>query len=137
MISLRQCSKAPILEPECPFVARYQAAFGNAPDFYAAHGYDAMRVALRVLVEARSVDVAEFRRYLRIGLQEFDGVTGTIAFDERGDVRRYPTMHTIWNGRVVSCSWLADQKMRKLKELLEGITPTRVQPPVSVLRLEV
>ena len=81
---------------------------------------------------------AEFRRYLRIGLQEFDGVTGTIAFDERGDVRRYPTMHTIWNGRVVQLrAGSAIMKKRKLKQLIEGITPTRVQPPAPILRLEV
>jgi len=137
LTSLRECRNPPILEPDCPFVERYEAAFGSTPDFYAAHGYDAMRVALRALVEARSVDVAEFRRYMRIGLQEFDGVTGTIAFDERGDVRRYPTMHTIFNGRVVSCAWLAEQKKRKLRELLEGITPSRVQTPAPLLRLEV
>lgn len=135
--SLRACNEPPIIEPECPFVERYQREFGNQPDFYAAHGYDAMRVAIKALVDARSVDVRELRRYMRIGLREFDGVTGTIAFDERGDVRRYPTMHTIWNGQVVSCSWLADQKKRKLKELIEGVTQLKVDEPGMVIRLEV
>jgi ABC-type branched-subunit amino acid transport system substrate-binding protein len=109
----------------CPFVERYERRFGCEPDLFSAHGYDAMRVALRALSDARTVDVTELRRYMRIGLRDFDGVTGTIAFDERGDVRRYPTMHSIWNGRVVTCRWLADQKTRKLKELLEGITPSK------------
>jgi len=94
-------------------------------------------VSLKALVDARSVDVSELRRFMRIGLQEFDGVTGTIAFDERGDVRRYPTIHTIWNGHVVSCAWLAEQKKRKLRELLEGITPSMVPPAPRVTGLTV
>lgn len=131
--ALRACDGEVGDVPECPFVERYSREFGSDPDFYAAHGYDAMRVALKALVDARSVDVRELRRYMRIGLQEFDGVTGTIAFDERGDVRRYPTMHTIWNGRVVSCAWLSEQKRRTLNEILKGITPSRV--PASTPRI--
>jgi len=137
LTALKTCDLVDAEEPECPFVERYRREFGGAPDFYAAHGYDAMRVALRALVEARTVDVAELRRYMRIGLQEFDGVTGTIAFDERGDVRRYPTMHTIFNGRVVSCRWLAEERKRKLEELLDGVMPSRNPAPLRVVALEV
>ncbi len=137
LTALKSCDLGMDEPPECPFVERYEHEYGVKPDFYAAHGYDAMRVALRALVEARSVDVNELRRYMRIGLREFDGVTGTIAFDERGDVRRYPTMHTIWNGRVVSCRWLLDKKKRKLKDLINGITPSRMQPEPRVIALTV
>jgi branched-chain amino acid transport system substrate-binding protein len=137
LTALRSCEQEDERAIECPFVERYKREFGSAPDFYAAHGYDAMRVALRALVEARSVDVNDLRRYMRIGLREFDGVTGTIAFDERGDVRRYPIMHTIRNGRVVSCSWLRDQNRRRVKELIEGITPAKKPVPLRVFRLEV
>jgi len=134
--ALRACDEDVSEEPECPFVERYSRAFGGDPDFFAAHGYDAMRVALKALVDARTVDVSELRRYMRIGLQEFDGVTGTIAFDERGDVRRYPTMHTIWNGRVVSCAWLAEQKRRTLNDILKGITPSRMPVSAPTIRLD-
>ena len=137
LTALRTCEQETAAARECPFVDRYKEEFGGEPDFYAAHGYDAMRVALRALVDARSVDVNELRRYMRIGLREFDGVTGTIAFDERGDVRRYPTMHTIWNGRVVKCRWLSDMRKGQLKQLIEGIAPTRAHHPTPVLRLEV
>ncbi len=137
LTALRTCGPETDNARECPFVDRYQDEYGSRPDFYAAHGYDAMRVALRALVDARSVDVSELRRYMRVGLQEFDGVTGTIAFDERGDVRRYPTMHTIWNGRVVQCGWLREMNRLQLKQLIEGITPTGVHSPSPVLRLEV
>jgi len=137
LTALRSCDQGAAGIRECPFVDRFKEEFDSEPDFYAAHGYDAMRVALKALVEARSVNVNELRRFMRIGLQEFDGITGTIAFDERGDVRRYPTMHTIWNGRVVKCKWLHDMKKRKLKELIEGVTPSRVQPEPRVIKLTV
>lgn len=137
LTSLRACNQPPIVEPECPFVERYRRQFGSAPDFYAAHGYDAMRVALKALVHARTVDVTELRRYMRIGLREFDGVTGTIAFDERGDVRRYPTMHTIFNGQVVNCKWLHNLKKLQLKQRIEGMTPSTSPAPVLVAALEV
>jgi branched-chain amino acid transport system substrate-binding protein len=136
LTALRACDTPAPEAPECPFVERYEQAFGGEPDFYAAHGYDAMRVALKAMLDARSVRVDDLRRYMRIGLQEFDGVTGTIAFDERGDVRRYPVMHTIFNGRVVSVRWLADQKKRKLRELLEGVTPTEQPVVTRVMPLE-
>ncbi|MCU0304878.1 MAG: branched-chain amino acid ABC transporter substrate-binding protein [Thermoanaerobaculales bacterium] len=129
LAALRACRDEAGGTPECPFVDRYRAAFGGEPDLFAAHGYDAMRVAIRALVDARSVDVRELRRYLRVGLQEFQGVTGTIAFNERGDVRRYPVMHTVFNGRVVSCRALAEEKRRKLRELLEGVAPSPPPAP--------
>jgi branched-chain amino acid transport system substrate-binding protein len=134
--ALRACDHGIDAGPECPFVDRYQEEFGSAPDFYAAHGYDAMRVALKALVNARSVDVNELRRYMRVGLQEFDGVTGTIAFDERGDVRRYPTMHTIYNGHVVSTRWLLEQKNRRLEEILEGLRPSAGPRDEKPIRLD-
>jgi branched-chain amino acid transport system substrate-binding protein len=137
LASLRTCNHSEEELPECPFVDRYAEHFGSAPDLFAAHGYDAMRVAIKAILEARSVDVNELRRYMRVGLNQFDGVTGTIAFDERGDVRRYPTMHTIWNRRVVSCAWLAEQRRLKVQEILEGIEPTRGPTTLTIVRLEV
>ena len=137
LTALRACEHRVDSDPGCPFVERYQRAFGTTPDFYAAHGYDAMRVALKALVTARSVDVRELRRYMRVGLQQFDGVTGTIAFDERGDVRRYPTMHTIVDGRVVSCARLAEEKRRALGDLLRGATPSNTPERDQSYRLNV
>jgi branched-chain amino acid transport system substrate-binding protein len=122
--------------PGCPFAEHFVTRYGCEPDLYAAHGYDAMRVAIKALLEARSVNVRELRRYMRVGLTEFDGVTGTIAFDERGDARRYPTMHTIWHGQVVSCEWLRQQKRRVVDEVLRGITPSLAPARLRVRGLE-
>jgi branched-chain amino acid transport system substrate-binding protein len=132
LTSLRACDRPAPDEPECPFIERYREEYGSEPDFFAAHGYDAMQVAIKALLDARSVDVTELRRYMRIGLQEFDGVTGTIAFDERGDVRRYPVMHTIFNGRVVSTAWLKEMKRQQIERIIAGpqpsAAPQRVEP---------
>jgi hypothetical protein len=135
--ALHACDTPIDAELDCPFVEGYRHAFGGEPDIYAAHGYDAMRVALKALLEARSVRVRDLQRYMRVGLKEFDGVTGTIAFDERGDVRRYPVMHTIVDGRVVRCSWLAEQKRRELRRFLEGATSSRCLVPLQIHSLDV
>jgi hypothetical protein len=58
---------------------------------------------------------------MTIGLRDFSGVTGAVAFDERGDVPRYPVMHQIWNGRVVSCSWLRQRRDDTRREIFEGL----------------
>ena len=127
LTSLRACDRPAADTPECPFIERYRKEYGSEPDFFAAHGYDAMQVAIKALLDARSVDVSELRRYMRIGLREFDGVTGTIAFDERGDVRRYPIMHTIFNGRVVSTTWLKEMKRQQIERILAGPRPSAAQ----------
>jgi ABC-type branched-subunit amino acid transport system substrate-binding protein len=105
------------------FVDRFRRRFGEPPDIYAAHGYDAMRVAIRTMVHAKAQQPRVLRQYMTIGLQDFTGVTGAVAFDERGDVRRYPVMHQIWNQRVVRSSWLRELRDRKRKEIIESMQP--------------
>jgi branched-chain amino acid transport system substrate-binding protein len=110
-------------DPVHGFVDRFRRRFGEPPDIYAAHGYDAMRVAIRTMVHAKAQRPQVLRQYMTIGLQDFTGVTGAVAFDERGDVRRYPVMHQIWNQRVVRSSWLRDLRDRKRKEIIESMQP--------------
>ena len=110
-------------DPVHGFVDRFRSHFGEPPDIYAAHGYDAMRVAIRTMVHARAHRPRVLRQYMTIGLRDFTGVTGAVAFDERGDVRRYPVMHQIWNQRVVRSSWLDELRDRARKEIIESLQP--------------
>jgi len=113
-------------DPVHGFVDRFRNRFGEPPDIYAAHGYDAMRVAIRTMVHAKAQHPRVLRQYMTIGLRDFTGVTGAVAFDERGDVRRYPVMHQIWNQRVVRSSWLREMRDRKRKEIIDRM---RSPPP--------
>ncbi len=85
---------------EDSFSGRYHAVYGREPDVFAAHGYDAMRLALQALRVGKVPSPQEMARALRFGLEDVRGATGFLAFDDYGDVRHYPVMHRVTNGRV-------------------------------------
>ncbi|MEM8932550.1 MAG: ABC transporter substrate-binding protein [Acidobacteriota bacterium] len=76
------------------FVNAYQAKYGEPPDIYAAHGYDAMRV-LAEAVRGKPAIASEIKKGLRDAVKEFPGVTGSIQFDDKGDVRKFPRLYKI------------------------------------------
>ncbi|MCB9145443.1 MAG: branched-chain amino acid ABC transporter substrate-binding protein [Anaerolineales bacterium] len=71
------------------FAADYEAKFGSAPEAYATQGYDSMNVCLTAIKTAAEAaggkptraQVAEAIRQISV-----DGLTGTISFDEIGDL---------------------------------------------------
>jgi branched-chain amino acid transport system substrate-binding protein len=71
------------------FAAAFRAAFGREPDSFAATAYDAVHLLARA-VEAVGPRRAAIRRHLAGvgrdgGSEPFQGVTGSLRFDERGD----------------------------------------------------
>jgi len=75
------------------FMEAFHAMHGHAPDVFAAHGYD----SLKVLVAGLSKGVRgpmDMWKGLR-GISSFPGVTGTIQFDERGDVQKFPRVYVV------------------------------------------
>lgn len=80
------------------FVASYRSRYGADPDIYAAHAYDAIRLALQVATDAAVFESAEIRKQLQFGIEEFPGVTGVIRFTEYGDVHRNPIMFIVADG---------------------------------------
>jgi branched-chain amino acid transport system substrate-binding protein len=106
------------------FVEAFRARYGHDPDIYAAHAYDATRVALRVQDVVRAWDADEIRRALQFEIKEFPGVTGPIQFDDHGDVRHNPVMFIVKDGVVLnhqSYLEIEKQKIReKIKKLLQN-----------------
>lgn len=87
------------------FVAAYRAAYGNETlDHRGAGAYDIVHLLARALAAA-GPDRQRLRDYLAgIGRSAppFEGVTGTVAFDERGDVPAKPVViGVIQGGQVV------------------------------------
>jgi branched-chain amino acid transport system substrate-binding protein len=82
------------------FVQAYQAKFNETPDIYAAHGYDALKV-VAAAIEGRAPLAREVKDGLRDEIKEFPGVTGSIQFDEKGDVRKYPRLYKIGEDLVL------------------------------------
>jgi len=105
-------------EPVLSFVNRYMETYQRAPDVFAAHGYDAMRLAIEVMGIASPPQSTEIRRALQFGVSEFMGVTGPILFDEAGDVKHYPKMFVLKDGQVVSYQrYLKAERARILRQV--------------------
>jgi branched-chain amino acid transport system substrate-binding protein len=68
------------------FQKKYKAKFGTDPLLYAPYVYDAFNVMVAAMVKAGS---AEPKTYLPVLAKTdgYKGVTGTISFDEKGDVK--------------------------------------------------
>ncbi|GFM32867.1 ABC transporter substrate-binding protein [Desulfovibrio subterraneus] len=72
------------------FIDRYSAKYGYTPDDVAALTWDATRLVLQAIQEAGTVDsdVRKERKAIREAMskiQKFEGITGTMSFDEQGD----------------------------------------------------
>ena len=98
------------------FVDRYTDTYQRAPDVFAAHGYDAMNIVLEVARKASPFTTPEISKALHFS--EFKGVTGPIRFDDYGEVRHYPKMFLVRNGKVVSYDrYLKEQRRRIINDL--------------------
>ena len=108
-------AKTPVVER---FVTRYTDTYQRAPDIFAAHGYDAARVAFEALRNAKRFDSTEIGKALRFGLKEFEGATGPIRFDDFGDVKHYPLMFIVKDGQVLSYErYLKREQQRILRDM--------------------
>jgi len=101
-------------EPVLGFVNRYMDTYERAPDVFAAHGYDAMGLAVRIMNVAKPPKTMEILKALSYGVSEFMGVTGPILFDEHGDVKHYPKMFIVKDGQVVSYKRYLDTERRRI-----------------------
>ncbi|MGH7607580.1 MAG: ABC transporter substrate-binding protein, partial [Gemmatimonadales bacterium] len=88
------------------FVAAYARAYeGQRPDHRGAASYDIVHLLARLLEDAGVDRVALRDRLARVGrdLPAYEGVTGTIAFDGRGDVPAKPVViGVVQGGRIVT-----------------------------------
>lgn len=96
------------------FVNRYMDTYQRAPDVFAAHGYDTMRLTLRALAIANPPETTEIFKALHYGVSEFKGVTGPILFDDHGDVKHYPKMFIIDQGQILSYSRYLDRERQRI-----------------------
>lgn len=110
------------------FVKPFREKYGIDPDIYAAHGYDAFKVLVAAVQgnpPALPGDVHDGMR----DIQEFEGVTGAIQFNEKGDVQKYPRVYVIgedlglydYNERVKEQKEELRRKRQELQRRLEQI----------------
>jgi len=68
------------------FKARFKGKFNVEVQIYAPYVYDALMVMAEAMVKAGSVDSAKYLPVLA-KTADYKGVTGTIAFDNKGDIK--------------------------------------------------
>jgi branched-chain amino acid transport system substrate-binding protein len=67
------------------FRADFKTKFGSDVQVYAPYVYDAVKVMAEAMVKANSSEPAKYLPALKA--VEYKGVTGNIAFDEKGDIK--------------------------------------------------
>lgn len=107
-------------EPETKvFVDGYRAKYGSEPNLYAVHGYDAMMVLAEALRRSGVVP-SEFWSAVR-SLRDFTGAAGTIQFDERGDVQKFPRVYVVNNGKLVDYEAEVERRRQELLDRLRRL----------------
>lgn len=81
------------------FRARFKAKYGYEVKLYSPYVYDAVNVMVAAMVKAGSAEPAKYLPVLA-ATQNFPGVTGTISFDAKGDLRNGAlTLYTYAGGK--------------------------------------
>ncbi|MEW6758219.1 MAG: ABC transporter substrate-binding protein, partial [Acidobacteriota bacterium] len=104
------------------FAMRFTARWGEPPDVYAAHAYDAVRILGAALAGSPEAD-AEALRSALLSARGFPGAAGPTSFTALGDVRRPIEVWVFDGGRP-----------RPLKSVSDKVLPS-LQGDVARLRL--
>ena len=80
------------------FGERFKKRFNDDVKLYAPYVYDAVQVMVAAMVKAESTDPAKYLPVLA-KTEGYQGVTGTISFDEKGDIKNGAlTLYTFKGG---------------------------------------
>lgn len=82
------------------FKADFKAKFGTEVQVYAPYVYDGVNVMVAAMVKAGSSDPAKYLPVLA-ATKDYQGVTGPITFDEKGDIKNGAlTLKTVKGGKL-------------------------------------
>ncbi len=107
------------------FIKSYRDTYGHDPDIYAAHAFDAMRIAIATVNKTDIFETSEIRKTLQFKLEEFPGVTGIIQFNDYGDVHRNPIMFIVHDGHVRNYERYVDEEKKKIRERIRNLLLTK------------
>jgi branched-chain amino acid transport system substrate-binding protein len=100
------------------FVDAYRTRYGEDPDAFAAHGYDGFKVLL-MAAQGGGITPRDFWKGMRS--VKFEGASGQIQFDEKGDVGQFPRVYAIQDGQMVDYEKVVDEKKKEILERLEEL----------------
>ena len=82
------------------FKAAFKAKFGTDVQVYAPYVYDSVNVMVAAMVKAGSSDPAKYLPVMA-ATKDYQGVTGPITFDEKGDIKNGAlTLKTVKGGKL-------------------------------------
>ncbi len=90
------------------FIKAYRAKYGEAPQRFAALGYDTLRLLYDAMVLGGTAHPDTVRASLR-QLKDYHGASGRINFDENGDVVQYPRLFIIQDGQPIPYQGFLDE----------------------------
>ena len=80
------------------FKAKFKKRFNTDPDVYASAYYDAVQMYAAAMAKSNSIDPAKVAAEISSG--SYKGVSGTYAFDAKGDMKSSPvTVFAFKNGQ--------------------------------------
>ena len=100
------CAEAGGVEPSQEkalddFKAKYKAKYGMEVQLYAPYAYDATMLLANAMEKAGSSDPAKYLPFL--AKEKYRGVTGDIAFDDKGDIKNGAlTLHSYKGGEITN-----------------------------------
>lgn len=115
------CSQAgiPAQASSKSFIDAFKAKFGSDPIIYAPFTYDATNLIITAMQKADSVDPAKYLPALKA--ISFDGASGHIEFDEKGDRKDAEmTIFTLKDGKIVPVAIIKSGKTIPFEEFAKG-----------------
>jgi branched-chain amino acid transport system substrate-binding protein len=82
------------------FTSAFRTRYAAEPDVYAARAYDTVGVLAAAAASAGSWDPDKIRDALLL-IDNYEGVTGRLAFDRNGDVVQYPRLYIVRGGQFI------------------------------------
>ena len=81
------------------FVENYRETFDSSPGILAATGYDTIRF-LKEVMAAEGISTRKDLQKALLESQNFLGITGSISFDQQGEVEKEPLLLTVSGRRM-------------------------------------
>ncbi len=111
-------------KPAKIFADAFQAKYGEAPDLYAAYGYDAMKVVATSITEGTvgkgggTLFPEDLVKGMR-AIKNYPGVTGAIQFRDSGDVQQFPRVFFVTEDQemVDFAEWFKDVNEKRRAEM--------------------
>jgi branched-chain amino acid transport system substrate-binding protein len=111
------------MPPDDPAVAAFseafEAKFGSAPSLWAAHGYDALMVLVAAMQEGGTTP-SDLWKGMR-SIRNYEGASGVIQFDERGDVSKFPRTYVVEDGALVDYDRAVEDQRQEILRRIEQL----------------